>query len=112
MSKMQSIASRLNRRITYNTVTIAQDNYGGIYETESKLFSCFAEIKTRTGDEVFQSCRDVSQVEYIITIRYRTDISSDGYIYLEDGKRLNVLYVRDPNGRREILEIGALWKNS
>ena len=108
---MDSIASRLNRRITYKTIVYERDKFGGIIETETEVFSCFAEIKTRTGDEVFQSCRDVSQVEYRITVRYRTDISPDGAIYLEDGTKLDILYLRDPNGRREIVEIGALWKN-
>ncbi len=109
----QSISSRLRNRIRYQKVIVTHDYYGGPLETYEDLFSCWAEVKTIGGDEAFKAnLVDVSTVQYRITIRYRTDIDHTGRIILEDGTALDVRYVRDPNGRREILEIGAIIKSA
>ncbi len=92
---------------------MTHDTFGGPLETYEDLFSCWAEVKTIGGYEAFKaSLENVSTVQYRITIRYRTDIDHTGRIILEDGTALDVKYVRDPNGRREILEIGAILKSA
>ena len=107
----QSISSRLRNRITYQRPIVEHDAYGGPLESYEDAFSCFAEVKTIGGDESFKAAlMDYSHVQYRITIRYRTDVDHSGRVILEDGTALDVLYARDPNGRREILEIGAVLR--
>ncbi len=110
----QSISSRLRNRITYLSLTsVGHGPYGSPIENYSEMFSCWAEVKTIGGDEAFKaSLENVSTVQYRITIRYRTDISHTCRVRLEDGTVLDVLYCRDPNGKREILEIGAVLKSA
>ena len=109
----QPISSRLRNRITYQRSIVEHDTFGAPLESFEDAFSCWAEVRTIGGDEAFKAnLVDVSIVQYRITIRYRTDIDHTGRVMLEDGTALDVRYVRDPNGRREILEIGAILKSA
>lgn len=108
----KSIASRLRNRIKYQTRVVSHDTFGGPVDEWIDAFSCFAEVRAASGKEDVQKGLEYSVSTYKIVIRHREGVDPTGRIILDNGVILDVVFVADPNGRKELLVIYAVRKST
>ena len=77
-------AGYLNKRITIQARTIARDTFGGETITYTDLDTIWANITTVSGREYYLARQVNSEVEFEITVRYRTDINPTRRIKYSD----------------------------
>lgn len=99
-------AGKLDRRITINTTTTAQDNAGQPIATTVLLATVWAHVDQLRGREPFQGEQFNAQQLTVFTIRYRSDVDETMSI-VHDGETYDIQSIREI-GRREGLEITAL----
>jgi SPP1 family predicted phage head-tail adaptor len=99
-------AGKLDRRITIQSVTEAQDNAGQPVQTDVLLATVWAQVEALRGREPFQGDQFNAQQVTVFTIRYRDDVDATMQIIWE-GEEYDVQSVKEI-GRREGLEISAL----
>lgn len=92
-------ASKANNRITIQTPTTTEDNYGGRTTTWADLSTVWAIMTPKSGKEHFQSGQHQSRVDMHITIRYQSDLSDtavSGKYRIKFGSRyLDIIAVRN-----------------
>ena len=77
-------AGYLNKRITIQAKTITRDSFGGETIIYTDLDTIWANIKTVSGKEYYLANQINSEVEFEITVRYRTDINTTRRIKYSD----------------------------
>ena len=87
------------------------DDYGGAVQRWTKIASVYAEVKGIRGEEFRTQVFTDERVAYSILIRY-TDNIFGGMIAKNrsDGRVYNILAARDPNGKREVLELTCTYR--
>ena len=96
----------LDRRITINTTTVAQDGAGQPIPTTVVLATVWAKVDHLRGREPFQGGQFNAQRVTVFTIRYRTDVDETMTIEF-DGETYDIQSVTEI-GRGEGLEIATL----
>lgn len=83
-------ASELNRLITLQSYSYAQNNSGGIAPVlAEELTDVWAKIKPLSGGSVINQGQDKNYADYQITIRYQTQITENWSIIYE-GQTLKI----------------------
>ncbi len=105
---MAMISARdLRHSIVVERSTSVQNPKGGYNTAWAPIASVWAAIKGLDGREsvMAQVLEGISF--YRLTIRWCDDLRQSDQIILDDGKRLNIRSIMDPDGRRRWLQILA-----
>lgn len=98
-------AGSLRHRVTIQSRSMGQDDYGQPLNTWQDITSVWADIEDLSGREWFQGQQiPSSQVSVRVTIRYRPDIKPDMRLLVEN-RVLDIKAVLDPTGRRQNLQL-------
>ena len=82
----------------------AVDSSGGPYKEYIKDFECWGSIMANNGQKVFRSARFDVQVDGLVEIRFRNDITADHRVkVLDEDRILKLKGVYDPTGLKERL---------
>lgn len=95
-------AGQLNRRITIQRPSRADNAHGGAVTSWMDVTGAWAQMIPLRGGEALQEAvlRDVQL--WKVTIRFRTEVSTDWRILFK-GEALNIRTCADPDGRRRWL---------
>ena len=99
-------AGKLREHVTIETPTRSNDGAGGTDVTWAALANVRAEVTSRSGAEAVLGEKLEARQRYTITMRYRDDVTTDMRAIWR-GETLNIRAVRDPDGRRQWLELSA-----
>jgi SPP1 family predicted phage head-tail adaptor len=101
-------AGTLNRRVVLEKRVQAENVAGGLTETFTTIATVWAQIVAPRYPAFVDGAQVAEIPTHRITIRYRTSSSNFDHV-LESGsaRRFRVQGVRDPDGRREVLDILA-----
>jgi SPP1 family predicted phage head-tail adaptor len=99
---------RLGERITIESYTSTQDAYGQEVKAWTPFATLWAEVRTPSASEQFNSGadREIARIDYRIKIRFRSDISNRMRIDWR-GKKLDITAQTDPDGNRRELILGC-----
>lgn len=101
-------AGKLDRRITFQTLTDGQDAAGGITEAWANLVTnptVWAYVHPLTGREFFAAQQVNAEIDTVFEVRYRSDITPKMRI-VHDSKNYDIREIKEI-GRRNGLEILA-----
>lgn len=105
-------AGLLNRRITIQSPSATQDEYGQLTPQWDDLIHTWASIRAATSKEVFAASGFTSEVSHIITIRYRPAVTiRSKYRALFNGRVFNIQTVTDPDESKAQLKLLCLEIN-
>lgn len=111
MARSISIGGR-RHRITIQSQTVTTDEGGGNTVPWSNVATVYAEIKDISGNETEFGEQQRETLRQIISIRYRTNVTSANRIKYEYSWRgtsytryFNILAVRDRDNRRRFLDM-------
>jgi SPP1 family predicted phage head-tail adaptor len=110
MADYYFLGSRLNQRALFRKPVSERQSNGSMKTTWRDHKTLFAEIITIGGEEGREALAQSSEVRYRLIVRYRKDIDESMKIIAPDGRELAVRSIRDPDGRRVMLEINAIYK--
>lgn len=103
----ESLASRLQHRVTLQQVSQSSDGQGGFTESWSSVATLFAEIKPQKSYERFQAAQMQTPTTHKITIRYRAGITTKHRLIF--GTRVfEIKGIINPDEANRILELTAL----
>lgn len=103
--------SALRNKIEIWQRTGKENPYGEIVYTWQATGTEWAEVRSIPGDEFRDQVFTYSKVPYRVMIRYREGLDATMIIRnLSDGMFMNIEAIRDPDGKREILELQCLWR--
>jgi len=94
----------VRERVAIQTISLADDGYGGKTETLSTLATVWAKVSPVKGREVEKSGRMESVETYLVMIRYRADVTTAHRI-LWSGKLLNIRSVQNRDEKRQFLTL-------
>ncbi len=107
-SKTKPLTARLSHRIRVEEAISSKDAIGGEVKAWQEVTTVWAEILPKSANESFDSGRLESKADYVITIRYHTNIDETmRLVIVETGETLNIISVINPNEADIILEIKA-----
>ena len=100
------VAGRLTERVELSRVELADDGHGGLVETDVPLVpgTVFANIEALRGIERLQSLALEVALLYLVTIRWRADVSAGTRIAWE-GRELEVNGPPVEVKRRQLLQL-------
>ena len=101
-------SGQLNNKITIQENTGTKDSVGQIVESWTTLATVWARVRAIGGGETITTKLELATTDYLINIRYRTDITTLHRIQLENGTILDVQRVADMDGRKRELELKCL----
>lgn len=105
-------AGPLNRRITIQSPSATQDQYGQLAQQWDDLIHTWGSIRAATSKEVFAASGFTSEVSHIITIRYRPAVTiKSNYRVLFNGRVFNIQAVSDPDESKVQLNLLCLETN-
>lgn len=105
------LVSRLRHRIQFYDRVEESSGWGGSTYIYKPVFTEWAEVRSVPGGEFREKVFTYSKVPYRIVIRYREGINAKMRIRnLTDGMLFDVEALRDPDGKRKILELQCLWR--
>ena len=103
--------SALRNEIEIWKRTVTQDVYGGPVNTWEAIGKEWADVRSAPGEEFRNQVFTYSKVPYRVMIRYRKGLDATMMIRnLTDGMFMNIEAIRDPDGRRQVLELQCLWR--
>lgn len=100
-------AGRLNRRITLQSLTTADDAFGEPVETFATLANVWARVFTMGAKETLSADAERTQGSVIFQIRYRTDITERNRV-VWGTDTYDIEGVQDAEGARKRLDIQAV----
>ena len=107
------MVSKLRHQVRFYERIEVSGAYGGVSYKYAPAFVEWAEVRTVPGEEFRNNVFTFSKVPYRIVVRYREGINALMKVRnLTDNMTFDVEAVRDPDGRREILELQCLWKEN
>ena len=68
--------SEFSERITLQVNTVSSDNQGGRSSSWGTLATVWAHVRAATTREELQARSVTSETQYVVTIRYRTDVTA------------------------------------
>lgn len=99
-----SVAGKLNRKVTIQTPSTTQDDYGQPTQLWTDVLTTWAAIRAATSKEVYAASSFVSQVSHIVTIRWRPGIQAKQRIIYRD-RIFEIQALSDPDERRISLNL-------
>jgi SPP1 family predicted phage head-tail adaptor len=99
-------SGKLDRLITIQSASVAQNAYGEEILTWSTLATVWAQFLPGGGSERFTSQQVYAEAQARFIIRYRTDVTPENQI-VYNGKTWDILSVDEYGGRGNGLEIKA-----
>ena len=100
-------AGRMRERVTIRALSLASDGYGGSETTQRDVATVSAEVQPVRGSEGPYQGQVTARQTYLITIRYRSDVTPENFIFWR-GKELQVISVSNRDMRRRYLSIEAV----
>lgn len=97
-------AGRLNKRISIYGYTEADSGLGSVRTVLTKKASVWAEMYPVRGTEFLEYYREANQLQYKITIRYRSDITEKDVLVRGD-RQFSIQSIIDVNEDHVALEI-------
>jgi SPP1 family predicted phage head-tail adaptor len=98
-------AGRLDRRITIEQKAVTRGPSGTEKKTWTTLAKVSAEVRPKTGREVFTAGQVAGEADTLFRIRWRTNVTVENRIVF-DGRKYDITSVAEM-GRRQGLEILA-----
>lgn len=96
-------AGALNRRITIQTPSTTQDEFGQPTDTWADLITTWASVRVATSKEVYAASGFTAQVSHAITIRYPAVKIRSAYRVLYEGRVFLIQVLSDPDeGKRQL----------
>ena len=68
--------SELSERVVIQENTITSDNQGGRASSWGTLATVWAHVRAATTREALQARSVTSETQYVVTVRYRTDVTA------------------------------------
>ncbi len=102
--KKQTQASRYRHRLTFQSLTVGQDDYGGVTESWTDFTTVWGEVEYLSGRELWQAQQAHSEASGRVRIRYRSDILPTMQI-THGTKCLHILSVLPGDNKNVELEI-------
>lgn len=99
-------AGTLRQRVTFQQEVTTPDGMGGTSSSWSNTVTVWAGVKSLRGREMVQAGRLEASTVYLITLRYRDDITEDMRI-LWKNKLLNIRSIANPDQKQQWLEVTA-----
>lgn len=96
-------AGPLRERVSIQAQAQTVDAAGAITTTWTEIASCWARMKPVSMQQLLLAGRDESVRTYLMTIRYRTDLTTAHRIVWRS-RRFDVQGVNDPTEQRQFLE--------
>jgi SPP1 family predicted phage head-tail adaptor len=103
-------AGKLNRKVTIQSPSTTQDEYGAPTQVWTDLITTWAAIRAATSKEVYAASGFTSQLSHIITIRWRPGIQANQRIAYR-GRTFEIQAVADPDESRVELNLLCLELN-
>ena len=107
------LLSRLNTRVSFWKKEAGGRNpdYSPKEPTWEEKFSAWAEVISIGGEEGRLAASDSSSIKYRLVMRHRRDLDPSMMVKLLDENRfLSVQVIRDPDGRKNIVELACQWR--
>ena len=98
------LVGKLDQRISLQHRTLVDDRQGGAKERWNEYAEVWANVRPMTGRERENAMRNEATSNYVVTIRYRSDVLERDNITWR-GSTLNVRFVRDAGPIPQYLEI-------
>jgi len=95
---------QMRHQITLQGQGSTRDSGGGISAGWSTIASVYADIKPKSGKEVYAQGKLVGSVSHEITVRYRTDITNASRISF-DSKLFNIRAIINVDERDRFLKL-------
>lgn len=105
MRKSTYSAGELDQRVTFLRETKVDDGMGGSTVTWTPIATVWAKVRPMSGTEREHSDRLNAQANYLIVIRYRSDITENDVVDWK-GTRFNIRFSKD-EARSTFLQIEA-----
>lgn len=103
--------SRMRNRVSFWKKESGRNPDGSIRERWVEKFPAWAEVISIGGEEGRMAAADSSSIKYRLTMRYRRDLDPSMMVkLLDEGRFLTVQVIRDPDGRKNIVELACQWK--
>lgn len=93
----------LRERVSIQSQAQTVDEAGAISTTWTEVATCWARMKPVSMKQLLLAGRDESVRTYMMTIRYRTDLTTAHRVVWR-GRRFDVQGVNDPTEQRQFLE--------
>lgn len=105
------LLSRMRNRVEFWKKDKVRQPNGSLSDVWMPKFVTWAEVISIGGEEGRLAAAQSSSVKYRLTLRYRRDIDPSMMIKnLDEGRFMAVKAIRDPDGKRNIVEITCEWK--
>lgn len=102
---MSGIAiGEMRERVTLQSPSRTPDGAGGANVAWTSGASVWAKVEERRGQERLAGERLAAEAAFALTIRYRSGISTQMRV-LWNTRVLNIVSLRDPDGRKRFLEL-------
>jgi len=95
---------RMRERVTIKVNSYAKDALGANIPTVTDLATVWAQVKPVRGQEMKDIGRLASKELYLVTIRHRTDVTTDNSI-LWGAKLMNIRSVQNRDERKAFLSM-------
>lgn len=96
----------LDQRVTIRSRTRAPDGAGGFSEHWSDVATVWALVRPMSGRERENADRQEASANYLIVVRYRSDVKESDSIYWR-GNEYNIRFIKDRGPRALYLEMEA-----
>jgi len=93
-----------DRLVQIQQAAITRDSVGGHVETWATIATVWAKLRWLRGSTLFTARAVGSSVSLIVSVRYRTDVTADMRVILDDGSTCVISHIL-PIGRREKLDL-------
>lgn len=97
---------KLDEQISLQRVTLTNDGQGGQTGSWAEYAAVWAQVRPMKGGERQASERQEAVSDYVVTVRYRSDIRHADKIVWRS-RDLNIRFIRDGGPRAQYLEIEA-----
>jgi len=95
---------RMREMVAIKVNSYSKDDLGGNIPTVTTLATVCARVQPLRGQEMKDIGRLAAKQLYLITIRHRTDVTTDNFI-IWDGKTLNIRSVQNRDERSQFLSM-------
>lgn len=101
-------AGMLDQRITFKRHTLTRDSSGGTAKGDPTVIgSAWAHVTpSKPGRERTDSERSAGIVDYLVVVRFRSDIQDDDFI-VWGNRTMNIRSIQNAGSRQAYLEINA-----
>ena len=103
--------SRFRNRVSFWKKEGTRTPIGSIEYTWVEKFKAWAEIVSIGGEEGRLAAASSSSIKFRLTMRYRRDLDPSMMVKnLDENRFMPIQVIRDPDGRKNIVEISCEWK--